>query len=118
MARHIIAANVRGFRFALRADWSDPDCEIEIDASASVDAPDGMEWQETGDTVGHSDTGGIPQTLIDDGVAIDMTPDEVGAAANHLFWQVNAHFDDWEADDLTPAAVYATAAVSIEREDD
>ena len=95
MARHIIAANVRGFRFALRADWSDPDSEIEIDASASVDAPDGMEWQETGETVSYYPRHENP----------------IDTARSALAATVQAFYDDWRATDLTNDAILAAAVL-------
>lgn len=75
----IIAATIRDFDFNLRADWSDPTSAIEIDA-------DGYEWEETGETVGDY-----------------PSPVEALTAAVH------AHFDDWQADDLTTAAILRAA---------
>ena len=117
MTRHTIAADVRGYRFALRADWSDPDSEVEIDASASVDAPEDMEWQETGSSVGDwGEPDALPLSLVVDGRDAGMSPGSVANAAAALAGSVSAHFDDWRAPDLTAAAVLAAATITAEEE--
>lgn len=75
----IIAATIRDTDFRLRADWSDRTSAVEIDA-------DGYEWQETGHTAGDY-----------------LSPVEALTDAVH------AHFDDWQADDLTTAVILRAA---------
>lgn len=115
MTRHTIAATVRGLRFALRADWSDPASEIEIDAGASVDAPDGLEWQETGETVADcGDPDALPLALVVQGREVGMAPGAIANAAAALAVAASVHFDDWRAPDLTAAAVLAAATITTE----
>lgn len=118
MARHVIAATVRGFRFALRADWSDPDCEIEIDASESVDAPPGYEWQETGETVGDWGEEVMPLPLrvfyAADALSPPLPPFAVSSAVAALVGHVRAHFDAWAELDEDDARAITAATVTTE----
>jgi hypothetical protein len=118
LTRHTIAADVRGFRFALRADWSDPDSEVEIDASASVDAPEDMDWQETGCVVSdwNEDPHDLPPSLAAEAAACGLSGRALERAAMALAGSVSAHFDDWRAPDLTAAAVLAAATITTEEE--
>lgn len=115
MTRHTIAAHVRGFRFALRADWADHACAVEIDASAAVDAPPGYEWQETGDVVGDwvADIAPLPLAVYfaNANLPRPMSPTAVAVAVSALAGHVRAHFDDWEEFDDATARAIATATV-------
>lgn len=107
-ARAVITATVRGFDFTIRADWTDPNCENEIEV-------DGYEWEETGSAVGDwMESTQEPPTpaLLDQGAAIGLPPLAIVAACTALMGHVEAHFDDYRADDLTAAAVLAGATLT------
>lgn len=107
-ARAVIAATVRGFDFTIRANWSDNNCESEIEV-------DGGEWEESGSTVGDwMESIQEPPTpaLLDQGAAIGLPTLAIVIACTALVGSVQAHFDDWLADDLTAAAVLAGATLA------
>jgi hypothetical protein len=107
-ARAVITAKVRDFDFTIRADWTDPNCINEIEV-------DGYEWEETGSAVGDwMESTQDPPTpaLLDQGAAIGLPPLAIVTACTALVGSVQAHFDDWRAEDLTAAAVLAAATLA------
>ena len=107
-ARAIITATVRDFDFTIRADWTDPNCINEIEV-------DGYEWEETGSAVGDwMESTQDPPTpaLLNQGAAIGLPPLAIVTACTALVGSVQAHFDDWRAEDLTAAAVLAAATLT------
>lgn len=78
-----ITATLRDTEFCLRADWSDPDCDIEIRVC-------GYEFEPTGEKVSQY------------GVGVD------GAMAA-LISTVSIHFDDWRAPDIDGVSVMRAA---------
>jgi hypothetical protein len=107
-ARAIITATVRDFDFTIRADWMDTACVQEIEV-------DGYEWEETGSTVGDwMESTQDPPTpaLLDQGAAIGLPPLAIVTACTALVGSVQAHYDDWRAEDLTAAAVLAAATLT------
>lgn len=107
-ARAIITATVRDFDFTIRADWTDPNCRYEIEVG-------GYEWEETANIVGDwMESAQAPPTpaLLDQGAAIGLPPLAIVAACTALMGHVEAHFDDYRADDLTAAAVLAGATLT------
>lgn len=107
-ARAIITATVRDFDFTIRADWMDAASVQEIET-------DGYEWEETGNTVGDwMESTQDPPTpaLLDQGAAIGLPPLAIVTACTALVGTVQAHYDDWRADDLTAAAVLAGATLT------
>jgi len=106
--RAVITATVRGFDFTIRADWTDPNCMNEIEVG-------GYEWEETGSTVGDwMESTQDPPTpaLLDQGAAIGLPPLAIVTACTALVGTVQAHYDDWQAEDLSPAAVLAAATIA------
>jgi len=107
-ARAVITAKVRDFDFTIRADWTDPNCINEIEV-------DGYEWEETGSAVGDwMESTQDPPTpaLLASGAAIGLPPLAIVTACTALVGSVQAHFDDWRAEDLTAAAVLAAATLA------
>jgi hypothetical protein len=107
-ARAVITAKVRDFDFTIRADWMDTASVQEIEV-------DGYEWEETGSTVGDwMESTQDPPTpaLLASGAAIGLPPLAIVTACTALVGSVQAHFDDWRADDLTAAAVLAAATLT------
>ena len=107
-ARAVITATVRDFDFTIRADWMDTASVQEIEV-------DGYEWEETGSTVGDwMESTQEPPTprLLDQGAAIGLPPLAIVTACTALVGSVQAHFDDWRADDLAAPAVLAAATLA------
>jgi hypothetical protein len=106
--RAVITATVRGFDFTLRADWTDPNCRYEIEVG-------GYEWEETANIVGDwMESSQNPPTpaLLDQGAAIGLPPLAIVTACSALVGSVEAHFDDYRADDLAAAVVLAGATLT------
>ena len=107
-ARAVITATVRDFDFTIRADWMDTASVQEIEV-------DGYEWEETGSTVGdwmESEQDAPTPALLDQGAAIGLPPLAIVTACTALVGSVQAHFDDWRADDLAAATVLAGATLA------
>ena len=99
MTRHTITATVRGIEFRIRADWSNPESPVQIEAE------DGFAWHDTGDTVGDW------TPADDDAPRLVAGGLNSSAAAAAIAGVVQCHFDHPRWSPLPDADIVAAATV-------